>query len=40
MNLVANFSFAIMGLINRQVNILPKRTALSPCSYIEGIADL
>ena len=28
------------GLINHQVNILPTRTALSPFSYIEGMADL
>ena len=27
------------GLINHQANILPKRTALSPFSYIEGMAD-
>ena len=30
----------ISGLINHQVKYLPKRTALSPFSYIEGIADL
>ena len=28
------------GSINHQVNILPKQTALSPFSYIEGMADL
>ena len=28
------------GLINHHVKYLPKRTALSPFSYIEGTADL
>ena len=28
------------GLISLRVNILPKQTALSPFSYIEGMADL